>query len=285
MKELKINASSITDRGDLSVTDYLRDVSRYKLLTAEEETELAQRMNRGDQRARTKLICANLRFVISVANRYATTGVPLADLIAAGNIGLVKAADRFDPNRGFRFISYAVNWIRQSILASLEGESFIRKPSNKVMDLNAMERATRMFMQEHHRMPTDQELSELADIAEKDIKILRHSSQKVTSLDAPIKSMDDENLTMMDTIQSKEDKPTLTADSEGQSQMVSNILKTVLKPKERAMFTDYMTMEDRAETMRSLADRYGMSTKQFSGFILRCRKKLMASNLSLLNAA
>lgn len=169
MKEFKTNSRSITDRGDICVTNYLRDVNRYETISAEEEAELSRLIKKGGkegERAKERLINANLRFVISVANQYKMKGMELADIISEGNMGLVKAAQNFDDTRGFKFISYAVWWIRQSIIAAIGNYSTtLRLPSNQQRLLQEYHRMNREMMQIEQRNITIEEFCEATGLS------------------------------------------------------------------------------------------------------------------------
>ncbi len=185
MRQLKIT-KSITNRESASLDKYLQEIGREELITVEEEVELAQRIRKGDQEALDKLTRANLRFVVSVAKQYQNQGLSLPDLINEGNLGLIKAAEKFDETRGFKFISYAVWWIRQSILQALAEQSrIVRLPLNQVGSLNKINKALSQFEQKNERMPSPDELAEMLDIPrEKIIDSLRVSGRHV-SVDAP----------------------------------------------------------------------------------------------------
>ncbi len=164
MRQLKIT-KSITNRESASLDKYLQEIGREELISVEEEVELAQRIRQGDQRALDKLTRANLRFVVSVAKQYQNQGLSLPDLINEGNLGLIKAAQKFDETRGFKFISYAVWWIRQSILQALAEQSrIVRLPLNQVGCLNKISKALSKFEQENERRPSPEELAEKLDV-------------------------------------------------------------------------------------------------------------------------
>ena len=185
MRQLKIT-KSITNRENLSLEKYLQDIGREGLITAEEETKLAIRIRQGDQAALDKLTKANLRFVVSVAKQYQNRGLSLSDMINEGNLGLIKAAKRFDETRGFKFISYAVWWIRQSIMqATAEHSRIVRLPLNQVGALNKISKASSTLEQEYQRAPTPAELSKMLDIPEENIRNYARVSGKQVSFDAP----------------------------------------------------------------------------------------------------
>jgi len=194
MRQLKIT-KSITNRESASLDKYLQEIGKEELITVEEEVELAQRIKKGDQEALEKLTKANLRFVVSVAKQYQNQGLSLPDLINEGNLGLIKAAEKFDETRGFKFISYAVWWIRQSILQALAEQSrIVRLPLNQVGSLNKINKAFARFEQEHERTPSPEELAtELELPKEKVTDTLRVAGRHV-SVDAPFADGEDNSL-------------------------------------------------------------------------------------------
>ena len=194
MRQLKIT-KSITNRESASLDKYLQEIGKEDLITVEEEVELAQRIRKGDQEALDKLTKANLRFVVSVAKQYQNQGLSLPDLINEGNLGLIKAAEKFDETRGFKFISYAVWWIRQSILQALAEQSrIVRLPLNQVGSLNKINKASQRFEQEHERTPSAEELAtELELPKEKVTDTLRVAGRHI-SVDAPFADGEDNSL-------------------------------------------------------------------------------------------
>lgn len=193
MRQLKIT-KSITNRESASLDKYLQEIGKEDLITVEEEVELAQRIRKGDQKALEKLTRANLRFVVSVAKQYQNQGLSLPDLINEGNLGLIKAAEKFDETRGFKFISYAVWWIRQSILQALAEQSrIVRLPLNQVGSLNKINKAFSRFEQENERRPSPEELADSLDLpAEKVADTLRVSGRHI-SVDAPFVEGEDKD--------------------------------------------------------------------------------------------
>lgn len=193
MRQLKIT-KSITNRESASLDKYLQEIGREELITAEEEVTLAKKIQEGDERSLEKLTCANLRFVVSVAKQYQNQGLSLPDLINEGNLGLIKAAKRFDPTRGFKFISYAVWWIRQSILQALAEQSrIVRLPLNQVGSLNKLNKTFSRLEQEYEREPLPEELSEVLDLPMDKVKDTMQLSGKHVSVDAPFANGDDNN--------------------------------------------------------------------------------------------
>lgn len=194
MRQLKIS-KSITNRETASLDKYLQEIGHECLLTTDEEVELAQRIRKGDRRALEKLTRANLRFVVSVAKQYQNQGLSLPDLINEGNLGLIKAAQKFDETRGFKFISYAVWWIRQSILQAIAEQSRIVKlPLNQVGNLNKVNRELNKFEQENERKPSVDEIADRLDIPEDKIAIVMKVNNRHVSMDAPFSDGEDGSL-------------------------------------------------------------------------------------------
>jgi len=201
MRQLKIT-KSITNRQTASLDKYLQDIGRENLITAEEEVTLAQKIKLGDQRALEKLTKANLRFVVSVSKQYQNQGLSLPDLINEGNLGLIKAAKRFDETRGFKFISYAVWWIRQSILQALAEQSrIVRLPLNQVGSINRIKKTISLLEQEYNRPPTHDEIANYLEIPVSSVKSALRISNRSVSIDAPI-SNEDDSASMVDFITS-----------------------------------------------------------------------------------
>jgi RNA polymerase primary sigma factor len=200
MRQLKIT-KQVTNRETASLDKYLQEIGKVELITAEEEVELARRIKNGDREALEKLTKANLRFVVSVSKQYQNQGLSLPDLINEGNLGLIKAAQRFDETRGFKFISYAVWWIRQSILQALAEQSrIVRLPLNKIGSINKINKAYARLEQEHEREPDALEIAELLDIPEGEVKESMRNSGRHVSMDAPL--IQDEDNTLYDVLRS-----------------------------------------------------------------------------------
>ena len=199
MRQLKIT-KSITNRESASLDKYLQEIGREDLITVEEEVELAQRIKKGDRKALDKLTKANLRFVVSVAKQYQNQGLSLPDLINEGNVGLIKAAEKFDETRGFKFISYAVWWIRQSILQALAEQSrIVRLPLNQVGSLNKISKALSKFEQEHERRPSSEELAKELGVDEGKISDTLKVGGRHISVDAPF--VEGEENSLLDVLQ------------------------------------------------------------------------------------
>ncbi len=206
MRQLKIT-QSITNRDSQTLEKYFNEISKVELLTPEEEVQLAQRIKQGDQLALEKLTKANLRFVVSVAKQYQHTKIPLNDLINEGNLGLIKAAQKFDETRGFKFISYAVWWIRQAIMQALAEQSrMIRLPANKVGAISRIHQVASTFEQHLEREPTDEELAELLDVSVDEVKTTLRASSKHLSVDAPFEQ--GETNSLLDVLENSDSQKT-----------------------------------------------------------------------------
>ena len=234
MRQIKI-ISSITNRSEESLDKDLVEISRIPMISAEEEVELAQAIRAGGQKAnkaREKLVIANLRFVVSVAKQYQHQGLPLTDLINEGNIGLITAADRFDDTRGFKFISYAIWWIRQSILQAIADYSnTVRRPQSQIAISNKIKTATNEFLQKHQRYPSAEELSEIIELEIEKIEKAIQGEAHVASIDAPL--TDDESQTMVDTLaSSSEYAADRQVDHESMCSDLMQVLCSVLSERE-----------------------------------------------------
>ncbi|MFC2096791.1 RNA polymerase sigma factor RpoD/SigA [Bacteroidota bacterium] len=260
MRQLKIT-KSITNRESASLDKYLQEIGKEELITVEEEVELAQRIRKGDQIALEKLTKANLRFVVSVAKQYQNQGLSLPDLINEGNLGLIKAAEKFDETRGFKFISYAVWWIRQSILQALAEQSrIVRLPLNQVGSLNKINKAFSKFEQEHERKPSPEELaSELEISADKVADTLRVSGRHV-SVDAPF--VDGEANSLLDVLINS-DSP--VADralvKESLSREIDRALST-LTERERDIIKLFFGIGNTEMTLEEIGERFELTRER-----------------------
>ena len=203
MRQLKIK-TQVTNRETASLDKYLQEIGRVDLITAEEEVNLAQRIREGDQDALDRMVNANLRFVVSVSKQYQNQGLTLPDLINEGNLGLIKAAKRFDETRGFKFISYAVWWIRQSILSALAEQSrIVRLPLNKIGAINKINRASSDLEQTLGRVPTPEEIAEYLDLTLSEVKQSLKNAARHVSMDAPLKSSEETSSNMYEVMSSE----------------------------------------------------------------------------------
>ncbi len=280
MRQLKIGRS-ITNRESQSLDKYLQEIGREELISVEEEVELAQRIRQGDQRALDKLTKANLRFVVSVAKQYQNQGLALPDLINEGNLGLIKAAQKFDETRGFKFISYAVWWIRQSILQALAEQSrIVRLPLNQVGSLNKISKALSKFEQEHERRASPEELAEeLGMPADKVIETIKVSGRH-TSIDAPFVEGEDNSL--LDVL-TNEDSP--TADSalthESLSKEVDRALHQ-LNEREREILKMFFGIGCQEMTLEEIGAKFDLTRERVRQIKEKAIRRLKGSRSKLL---
>jgi RNA polymerase primary sigma factor len=260
MRQLKIT-KSITNRESASLDKYLQEIGKEELITVEEEVELAQRIKKGDQAALEKLTRANLRFVVSVAKQYQNQGLSLPDLINEGNLGLIKAAEKFDETRGFKFISYAVWWIRQSILQALAEQSrIVRLPLNQVGSLNKINKAFSKFEQEHERKPSPEELASTLELsADKVSDTLRVSGRHV-SVDAPF--VDGEDNSLLDVLVNN-DSPNAdrTLIQESLSREIHRALAT-LTEREADIIRLFFGIGCQEMTLEEIGERFGLTRER-----------------------
>lgn len=260
MKALTIK-QSITNRDRDSVNLYLKDISHIKMLTPEEEKEIARKARDGDKRARDKLIAANTRFVVSVAKQYQGQGLDLEDLIAEGNAGLCKAADKFNPDLGWKFISYAVWWIRQSIMQAISEKSrTIRLPMNQVALLNKVRKATAELVGENEREPSLEEIAERTGIEEDKILTILNMSARLISVDSPFK--DEEEGTYVDIIPNQNSPK---ADSkllkESKEQDIIDVLAP-LSPRSHDIIRMFFGLGTREMTLDEIGDKFGVTSER-----------------------
>lgn len=277
MRQLKIT-NKITSRESLALDKYLTDIGKISLLSAEEEAELARKIREGDQEALDKLTRANLRFVVSVAKQYQNQGLSLPDLINEGNVGLMKAARRFDETKGFKFISYAVWWIRQSILqAIVEYSRIVRLPLNKVGSYHKINGAFRSFVQEFEREPTNEELAELLNITPKDVANVLKGNTRHVSVDAPVSS-EEGSATMLDFITSgDEDLPDNQLMEESLKEEVQQGL-SILSPREIEVLSTYYGLNGyKALTLEEIGDLYGLTRERVRQIKERAIRRLRKS--------
>ncbi|MDR1273610.1 MAG: sigma-70 family RNA polymerase sigma factor [Odoribacteraceae bacterium] len=280
MRQLKIT-KSITNRESASLDKYLQEIGKEELITVEEEVELAQRIRKGDQRALEKLTRANLRFVVSVAKQYQNQGLSLPDLINEGNLGLIKAAEKFDETRGFKFISYAVWWIRQSILQALAEQSrIVRLPLNQVGSLNKINKALSRFEQEHERRPSPEELADTLDIpAEKVADTLRVSGRHI-SVDAPFVEGEDNSL--LDVL-INDDSPVAdkTLINESLSTEVERALAT-LTERESDIIRLFFGINSQEMTLEEIGEKFGLTRERVRQIKEKAIRRLRHSSRSKL---
>ena len=261
MRQLKIN-KSITNRDSDSLEKYLSEITRENLLTVDEEVELAQRIREGDRKALDKLTKANLRFVVSVAKQYQNYGLSLSDLINEGNIGLIKAAERFDDTRGFKFISYAVWWIRQSILQAIaEHSRLVKLPFNKLGTARKLHRESAKFEQAHERNPSASELAEQTNLPEEKIyEVLNSGNDKHISVDAPFSQEEDSSL--LDII-TDENAPQADMQLIKESLLSEiRIVLATLKARERQIIEASYGINQPEKTLEEIAQESGLTRER-----------------------
>ena len=280
MRQLKIT-KSITNRESASLDKYLQEIGKEDLITVEEEVELAQRIRKGDQRALEKLTRANLRFVVSVAKQYQNQVLSLPVLINEGNLGLIKAAEKFDETRGFKFISYAVWWIRHSILQALAEQSrIVRLPLNQVGSLNKINKAFSRFEQENERRPSPEELADTLDLpAEKVADTLRVSGRHI-SVDAPFVEGEDNSL--LDVLVN-DDSPIAdrTLINESLSTEVERALST-LTERERDIIKLFFGINTQEMTLEEIGEKFGLTRERVRQIKEKAIRRLRHSSRSKL---
>ena len=261
MRQLKIT-KQVTNRETASLDKYLQEIGKVDLITAEEEVELAQRVKQGDQLALEKLTKANLRFVVSVAKQYQNQGLTLPDLINEGNLGLIKAAQRFDETRGFKFISYAVWWIRQSILQALAEQSrIVRLPLNKIGSINKINKTYAFLEQSHERPPSAEEIANELDMTINDVKESMKNSGRHVSMDAPLVEGEDSNL--YDVLRSGESpNPDKELIHESLRTEIERALET-LTPREADVVSSYFGLNaGHAMTLEEIGEKFDLTRER-----------------------
>ena len=280
MRQLKIT-KSITNRESASLDKYLQEIGREELVSPEEEVELAQRIRKGDQKALEKLTKANLRFVVSVAKQYQNQGLSLPDLINEGNLGLIKAAEKFDETRGFKFISYAVWWIRQSILQALAEQSrIVRLPLNQVGSLNKINKALSKFEQENERQPSSEELSEMIDVPKDKISDTLRVSGRHVSVDAPF--VEGEYNSLLDVLPN-DDSPSADRGlvNESLNTEIERALST-LSSREREIIKSFFGIGCQEMTLEEIGERFGLTRERVRQIKEKAIRRLKSPNRSKL---
>ena len=278
MRQLKIT-KSITNRESASLDKYLQEIGREDLITVEEEVELAQRIKKGDQAALEKLTKANLRFVVSVAKQYQNQGLTLPDLINEGNLGLIKAAEKFDETRGFKFISYAVWWIRQSILQALAEQSrIVRLPLNQVGSLNKINKAFARFEQENERTPSPEELATVLDLPKEKVADMLRVSGRHVSVDAPFAEGEDNSL--LDVLVNN-DSPNADRSliNESLSTEVERALAT-LTERERDIVKYFFGIGTAEMTLEEIGEKFGLTRERVRQIKEKAIRRLRHSSRS-----
>jgi len=288
MRQLKIT-KQITHRNEESINRYFQEISKYSIISAEEEVDLTVRIRKGDDIALEKLVVANLRFVVSVAKQYQNQGLSFSDLINEGNIGLVKAAKKFDETRGFKFISYAVWWIRQSIIQAISEQTrIVRLPLNRLSSINKIVKAFSHLEQKYERVPTDEELAGYLELSDEEVRTANHISKKQVSFDKPLTTSQESDSTLYDVIQTgnipSPDEELL------QESMLTNILRALGKLSNRE--AEILTMAfglggTQIYPLHDIADKFDMSSeriRQIKSRALIRLKDMLKGKYSFLNS-
>ena len=281
MRQLKIS-KSITNRESQSLEKYLQEIGKVEMISAEEEVRLAKLIRNGDQQALEKLTKANLRFVVSVAKQYQNQGLSLPDLINEGNLGLIKAAQRFDETRGFKFISYAVWWIRQSIIQSLaEQARIVRLPLNKVGLTNKVSKAVQMLEQQYEREPSVEEISEFLDMGTDEIVASLGNSFRHVSMDMPL--TEGEDSTLIDVMQN----PNATATDEqlahidSMKQEIERSLRQLTARQQEVIRLFFGIDEDHALSLEEIGSRFGITRERVRQIKDKAITKLRSTSRSV----
>ena len=280
MRQLKIT-KSITNRESASLDRYLQEIGKEDLITVEEEVELAQRIKKGDQEALEKLTKANLRFVVSVAKQYQNQGLSLPDLINEGNLGLIKAAEKFDETRGFKFISYAVWWIRQSILQALAEQSrIVRLPLNQVGSLNKINKAFARFEQENERTPSPEELAKALELPKEKISDTLRVAGRHVSVDAPFADGEDNSLldVLVNTDSPNADRGLI---NESLSTEVERALST-LTDREKDIIKYFFGIGCQEMTLEEIGEKFGLTRERVRQIKEKAIRRLRHSSRSKL---
>ena len=271
-----------TNRESKSLDQYFLEIGKVYLLTAEEEVELAIKIRNGDEEAKDKLVLANLRFVISVAKMYQNQGLSLGDLINEGNVGLIKAAKRFDETRGFKFISYAVWWIRQGIMSAIADQSrVVRLPLNRVGNLTKLSKASRDLEQEYERKPTTEELAKILDMTADEVAYTLQISGRQLSMDAPLMSGDENKSTLMDVlpddVQPLPDKDLM---KESLKSEIANALSSLDNREAEVIRLSFGIGRNQKATLEEIGDKFNLTRERIRQIKENALRKLRISKKS-----
>ncbi|MEZ5013314.1 MAG: RNA polymerase sigma factor RpoD/SigA [Chitinophagales bacterium] len=280
MRQIKIT-HSITSRENDSLEKYLAEIGKIDMVTPEEEAELAKRIKKGDDDALERLTKANLRFVVSVAKQYQGHGLTLSDLINEGNVGLIKAAKKFDETKGFKFISYAVWWIRQSImLAIVEHSRLVRLPLNKAGNVSKVNRISSIFEQENEREPTTEELADALHLKDKEVQEIVVANIKHVSMDAPLGG-DNEDGSMADILaDDNEDAPDKSLLTESLKNEIANVLKVLTEREAEVVAAYYGINGFKAMNIDEIAERFSLSRERVRQIKERAIRRLRKATTS-----
>ncbi|MBQ6070656.1 MAG: RNA polymerase sigma factor RpoD/SigA [Bacteroidales bacterium] len=273
MRQLKIS-KSITNRDSASLDRYLADIGKEQMITAEEEVELARKIKAGDEEALNKLTTTNLRFVVSVAKQYQNQGISLQDLINEGNVGLIKAAKRFDETRGFKFISYAVWWIRQSILQAIADQSrIVRLPLNQVGVINKIKKETARLEQKLKRIPTTEEIAEAIDMPVYKVSEIMKMNNHPQSIDSPISPNEETRFVDIFVHDNDEDTDTILM-QESLASEIHDVLNTLPEKEREVLMLFYGINTSHEHTLDEIGDRMELSRERVRQIKERALKRL-----------
>ena len=272
----------LTNRENKSLDLYFQEIGKYGLLLPEEEIDLAIKIKKGDLAAQDKLVRANLRFVVSVAKMYQNQGLSLGDLINEGNIGLVKAAQRFDETRGFKFISYAVWWIRQGIMSAIADQSrVVRLPLNRVGNLTKLGKAYRELEQEYERKPTTEELAKILEISSDEVAYILQISSRQVSVDAPFNNGDENKTTLMDVLHNEEQAmPDTNLMQDSLRNEVADILSTLDEREAEVIKLSFGIGSNQKATLEEIGEKFNLTRERIRQIKEKALRKLRTSKQS-----
>lgn len=272
----------LTNRENKSLDLYFQEIGKYVLLKPEEEIDLAIKIKKGDMAAQDKLVRANLRFVVSVAKMYQNQGLSLGDLINEGNIGLVKAAQRFDETRGFKFISYAVWWVRQGIMSAIADQSrVVRLPLNRVGNLTKLGKVYRELEQEFERKPTTEELAKILEISSDEVAYILQISSRQVSVDAPFNNSDENKTTLMDVLHNEEQPmPDTDLMQDSLRNEVADILSTLDEREAEVIRLSFGIGSNQKATLEEIGERFNLTRERIRQIKENALRKLRSSKRS-----
>jgi RNA polymerase primary sigma factor len=272
----------LTNRENKSLDQYFQEIGKFNLLSPEEEVDLAIKIKNGDENAKEKLVLANLRFVISVAKMFQNQGLSLGDLINEGNIGLVKAAQRFDETRGFKFISYAVWWIRQGIMSAIADQSrVVRLPLNRVGNLTKLGKAYRDLEQEFERKPTTEELAKILDLSTDDVAYILQISSRQVSMDSPLTNGDENKSTLMDVLHNEEQSmPDKDLMDDSLKNEVARILSILDEREAEVIRLSFGIGSDQKATLEEIGEKFNLTRERIRQIKEKALRKLRSSKRS-----
>jgi len=277
-----IITKQFTNRESKSLDQYLQEIGKVNLLTPDEEVDLAIKIRKGDGDAQEKLVRANLRFVVSVAKQFQNKGLSLGDLINEGNLGLIKAAKRFDETRGFKFISYAVWWIRQGIMSALaDHQRAVRLPLNRVNDLTKISKAYRDLEQEYERKPTTEELAKILEMTAEEVAYSLQISARYVSMDAPLKSGDENKNSLMDVLPNdNQPLPDNSLMKESLKNEITNVLSTLNAREAEVIRLSFGIGRNQKATLAEIGDRFNLTRERIRQIKEIALRKLRGSKRS-----